>query len=252
MLDAAAATDAGIRRSLNEDHYVVEKALGLFVVCDGMGGHAGGEVASRLACEALVGFVRGTREGAIPTLPFAPDARLPPEGARLAMALRVANREVWHVSTTNAALAGMGATAACVLLHEGFAHVAHVGDSRVYRFRGERLEPLTRDHSGQNELVDLGLASQEQAALAADKHVITRALGSEPDVEPTSRTERLKDGDVFLLCSDGLTDLVSDRKIQETLVEHHDLKKLCAELVRLANKSGGKDNITVVAVRYAS
>ena len=252
MLEAAGATDAGRMRSVNEDALLVDRALGLFAVFDGMGGHAAGERASQLSAATLHEFVRGTREGRIATLPYAPTPGLQPECARLVMALRVANRAVWDAQTADRALAGMGSTAACLLVHDGVAHVAHVGDSRVYLFRGGRLAALTRDHSGQNELVDRGLASQEEAERAADKHVITRAIGSEPDVEPTGRSERLAPGDVLLLTSDGLTDLVHERDLAAAvLARGGDLPGLCGSLVVAANQAGGRDNITVVAVRYA-
>lgn len=257
MLEVESRTDVGIRRQINEDHLHADRVRGLLLVCDGMGGHAGGELAARLAVETITAFVERTRGGVAGPLPYPVDPGLPPETNRLAMAIRVANAEIFNVASRNPALAGMGSTVAGIIVDRTHAHIAHVGDSRVYRWRGDRLECLTRDHSALNELLDRGELRPEEAALYPDQNTITRALGTEPDVRVDVRVERLKEGDVFLLCTDGLTDHVSDRKLAECLTAAWQrdsrgmrLEWLAGELVRLANAKGGHDNITLVLARY--
>lgn len=255
MLEVAARSDAGVQRSINEDHYRANKPLGLYLVCDGMGGHAGGELASRLCADTIEAFVRDTRAGLVQQLPYAPDERLSREANRLAMAFRVANRVVYETAAENRALAGMGSTGVAALVQSGELHIAHVGDSRAYRWRDGRLRRLTRDHSYVNQLVDEGGLSAEEAERHPERNAITRALGISEDVQVTLTSERLADGDLLLLCSDGLTDCVSERRVSEAIDEAVDRAKgelrldwLAGELVRLANRGGGTDNITVLLV----
>lgn len=259
MLEVAARSDAGVQRSINEDHYRANKMLGLYVVCDGMGGHAGGELASRLCADTIEAFVRDTRSGVVQQLPYPLDERLSREANRLAMAFRVANRVVYETAAQNRALAGMGSTGVAVLVQQGELHIAHVGDSRAYRWRDGKLRRLTRDHSYVNQLVDEGGLSEEEAERHPEKNAITRALGVAEDVDVTVSSDRIADGDVLLLCSDGLTDCVSERRINEAIDEAIDraqgtlrLDWLAGELVRLANRGGGTDNITVLLVHRAS
>lgn len=260
MLEVAARSDAGVQRSINEDHYRVNKTLGLYVVCDGMGGHAGGELASRLAADAIEAFVRDTRAGLVQSLPYPLDESLAREANRLAMAFRVANRVVYDTASRNHALRGMGSTGVAAFAPQGASlgelHIAHVGDSRAYRFRDGKLRRLTRDHSYVNQLVDEGGLSQEEAARHPERNAITRALGVADDVKVSVTSDRLADGDLLLLCSDGLTDCVSERRITEAIEEARDrargglrLDWLAGELVRLANRAGGTDNITVLLVQ---
>lgn len=256
MIEVVACTDVGVHRKINEDHYITDDVHRLYVVCDGMGGHAGGEVASRLGCDTIANFVRATRTGTSAPLPYPWDPNLLPESNRLSMAIRLANYTIYDAAARNTGLHGMGTTVAALLLHDGIAHVGHVGDSRVYRYRGDRLEPLTRDHSEVNELIDQGRLHPDEARFHPEKNIITRALGIEMDVLPTMRVERVKDNDLFLLCSDGVTDFVSERKLLEliraTLSAHEardpPVRKLANEIVKMANKVAGKDNITVVLV----
>ncbi len=258
MLDVAVRSDVGVQRSINEDHYRVNNTLGLYVVCDGMGGHAGGELASRLAAEAIESFVRDTRAGRVQELPYRVDETLSREANRLSMAFRVANRAVFETAAANVALAGMGSTGVAALVQAGALTIAHVGDSRAYRFRDGRLRRLTRDHSYVNELVDEGGLSAEEAERHPERNAITRALGVADDVRVTTTSDRLAPGELLLLCSDGLTDCVSERKISEAIEDALGraegglrLEWLAQELVRLANRGGGTDNITVLLVRRA-
>ncbi|MFZ9888466.1 MAG: Stp1/IreP family PP2C-type Ser/Thr phosphatase [Myxococcota bacterium] len=256
MFEVAALTDPGLRRSLNEDHYRINEPLGLYVVCDGMGGHAAGEVASRLAADHIEGFVRDTRLGRIAQLPYAPDPTWTRESNRLAMAFRVANRVVYDTAQQNPAFRKMGATGVGALVVGAEVCIAHVGDSRAYRWRDGKLQLLTRDHSWVNELVDEGKLSREEAEVHPERNVVTRAIGTEPDVAVGITLAPFLDGDAVLLCSDGLTDGVAHRKLESTFHAAIDpmrgelrVQWLAAELIRLANQAGGVDNTTVVLVQ---
>ena len=257
-------TDVGVKRTINEDNYRANPAEQLFLVADGMGGRPGGELASRLAVESIERFVVETRAGTSRPLPFAPQPELTPEGNRLHVAARLANHEIYDTAARNPALRGMGSTLVGLLLHGRDAHVLHVGDSRCYRLRGDKLQPLTKDHSMVNVLIDGGQLSRDAAYRHAERNIITRALGSDPDVQPEVAAHELRLGDLFLLCSDGLTDLTSDRKLGEILeplfeaqgvnpgrsaVEREHLDKVAEALVRYANSRGGDDNITAMLVK---
>jgi protein phosphatase len=260
----ASRSDVGIKREINEDHVRANQDQLFFVVADGMGGHAGGELASRLVAESMDQFIATTRAGTTEPLPFAPRPDLGPEPNRLYVAMRVANREVYDTAVRNPALAGMGSTVVCMLVHGRDAHIGHVGDSRCYLLRGDRLSQVTRDHSYVNELIQDGKLDPEQAYRHTERNIITRAMGSAADVEPDVTTVRLKDGDLFLLCSDGLTDKASDRKLYELmqpLVQNDPLSGLSSEqaraqldkallaMIKYANGRGGDDNITALLVQ---
>jgi len=257
-------TDVGVKRSVNEDHFRASLDALLFLVADGMGGHAGGELASRMAVESIENFVIETRAGTSTPLPFAPQPGLTPESNRLHVAARKANRDIYETAQGNPPLHGMGSTLVGLLLHEHEVHVMHVGDSRCYRLRGDKLLPLTKDHSVVNELIDDGKLARDAAYRHAERNIITRALGVDPDVEPEVAAHELRIGDLFLLCSDGLTDLTSDRKLFELLeplvdapgvnlgregIERDHLDKVAEAMVRYANSRGGDDNITVMLVK---
>jgi protein phosphatase len=258
VLQHALLSDCGVRRQINEDRCLVNALERLFIVCDGMGGHAGGELASRLACETIERFVTDTRQGQVSTLPYPFDPQLEPEANRLSMAIRVANRRVYDTAAHTPALAGMGSTVVCALVEGRRVHVAHVGDSRAYRFRDGRLRALTRDHSYVNELIDAGDITESEAATHPDRNAVARALGVDPDVVVDVRTDRVQDDDLLLLCTDGLWGLVSERRMTEVLEQAPDartgefrMKWAAQELVRLANRAGGNDNISALLVRWA-
>ncbi len=250
----AGGTDKGVQRRHNEDNHRINAAAGLCLVADGMGGTQAGDVAAELCTSVIEAFVLETRKGITGPLPYPPDPRVPPEANRLCMGIRIANARVYEQGHRIAAQAGMGTTIAALLLDGEVAHIAHVGDSRVYRARAGRVECLTRDHSKLNALIDQGKMSASQAYDPRDKKALAVAVGSDPDVLPTLRLERTQRGDLFLLCTDGLTDLVSDRKIGELILEERtradgrplDLERLCKALIDRANFKGGDDNITVV------
>jgi len=228
----AARTDTGKKRRRNEDAYVM--APPLFAVADGMGGAQAGEVASKLAAAALEDTDPGRLTG--------------PE--RVASLIQEANRRVHERSSSDPATSGMGTTMTVALVEDGGVVIGHVGDSRAYLVRDGRIEQLTEDHSLVNELLKSGKLSREEAEMHPQRSVITRAVGTDPDVDVDSFTVDAADGDVFLICSDGLTDMIHDEDILAIVERYHDdLERAAKQLVLAANRGGGEDNITVVAFR---
>ena len=226
----AARTDTGKKRRRNEDAFVL--APPLFAVADGMGGAQAGEVASKLAAAALEDTDPGRITG--------------PE--RVASLIQEANRRVHERSSIDPATSGMGTTMTVALVEDGGVVIGHVGDSRAYLVRDRQIEQITEDHSLVNELLKTGRLSPEEAETHPQRSVITRAVGTDPDVDVDSFVVDTRDGDVFLICSDGLTDMVADDQILD-VVEHNlgDLERAAKQLVAAANRGGGEDNITVVA-----
>ncbi|HET8558291.1 MAG TPA: Stp1/IreP family PP2C-type Ser/Thr phosphatase [Gaiellaceae bacterium] len=231
----AVASDTGRRRRRNEDNYVV--APPLFAVADGMGGAQAGEVASRLAASALEGEDSDGLQGL----------------ERIDALIQEANRRIYDRASTDPAASGMGTTMTVALVEEMTVAIGHVGDSRAYLVRDEQMEQLTDDHSLVNELLKSGRLSEEEAHVHPQRSVITRAVGTDPDVDVDGFTIEAEEGDVFLLCSDGLTDMVSDEEILELVHSHRDdLDKAVKALVTAANRGGGEDNITAVAFRISA
>ncbi len=241
---ACGLSDVGMTRVHNEDCFALEPGRQLFVVADGMGGHSHGEIASRIAVDTIRDFVvAGNGAG---TAAMASESRLRPHSHTLASAIRLAHGKVLSAIGRDARLQGMGTTVAGVLVDGSVAAVAHVGDSRVYRARGGELELLTQDHTWVNEQVVAGFLSEEQARVHPLKNVVTRALGGESDVDVDVREVQLAPGDVYLLCSDGLTTMLSDAEIARHLLARRPLEETCQRLVQDANAHGGLDNITIV------
>jgi protein phosphatase len=226
-------TNPGRKRRRNEDAYVIQPPL--FAVADGMGGAQAGEIASRLAADAL-------RE----------DGGNGDGEERVASLVREANRRVYERSRTDSSASGMGTTVTAALLDGDLVRIGHVGDSRAYLIRNGLLEQLTDDHSLVAELMRDGKLSQEEADAHPQRSVITRALGTEPDVDVDTFTIEAEPGDVYLICSDGLTDMVTPRDVQALLVANAgDLDAAARALVDAANAGGGEDNITVVLFQIA-
>jgi PPM family protein phosphatase len=231
----AVASDTGRRRLRNEDNYVA--APPLFAVADGMGGAQAGEVASRLAASALEAGDSDGLEGL----------------ARLDALIQEANRRIYDRAASDPSASGMGTTITVALVEGMTVAIGHVGDSRAYLVRGDQMEQLTEDHSLVNELLKSGKLSEEEAQVHPQRSVITRAVGTDPDVDVDAFTIEAEEDDVFLLCSDGLTDMVEDEEILELVHEHRaDLDKAVQALVSAANRGGGDDNITAVAFRISS
>ena len=241
-------TDVGKLRDHNEDTFVVKPEAGLVVVCDGMGGHAGGEVASSIAVATITEFICNQREG---DWPFGRDEGQSEAGDRLRNAALLANQRISERIEKEPALARMGTTmVSALVLPDGTAWVANIGDSRAYLWHEGILRQVTSDHSWVNEQVQRGVLSDAEAASHPLKNVITRALGAR-DVLPVDLIEEhLRPGDCLLLCSDGLTGMVNDADIA-VIVGDAGLtsEELCQRLVAAANEAGGEDNITVVVLR---
>jgi protein phosphatase len=225
-----AVTDPGRKRRRNEDAYVVEPPL--FAIADGMGGAQAGEIASRLATAAL-------REG----------GGVETGGEqRIVDLIQEANRRVYDRSSTDPNTSGMGTTITVALVEDGSVAFGHVGDSRAYLIRDASMEQLTEDHSLVNELLKTGRLSREEAEVHPQRSVITRALGTDPDVDVDTFSVPARTGDLFLLCSDGLTDMVSEHSILSVVERNrNDIEAALRALVKAANRGGGQDNITVVA-----
>lgn len=242
LCEAAAATHPGMVRSGNEDAFGLSHEDGLFLVCDGMGGAAAGEVASSMTvAEVLKSFAGWTNAGG---------ARLSP-ATTLRDAIASANRAIFCKSSKDARLHGMGTTLVALVVAGNSAWVAHVGDSRCYRLRGGALEQITLDHSLVDEQVRMGSITVDEAARSPLRNVITRAVGSQKAISSDIAELSLVRGDVFLLCSDGLTRELECEQLQAILAGESDLPTACTRLIQAANDSGGRDNITCLLVRVS-
>lgn len=238
LLRAAASSHVGMRRSANEDRYALAPELGLFLVADGMGGHSAGQVASRMAAEAAVESVAAL-DGAAASLT-----------ERLRQAVEVANRRIYLTAQAKPELSGMGTTLVAILATERRVSLAHVGDSRAYLVRRGLIRCLTDDHSLVGELLRRRQIDEAAARDHPHRHVLTRAVGVRRAVQPDLAELTPLPGDLFLMCSDGLTTHLLDSEIAEAVTTESDPQQICDELVAQANRRGGEDNITVVLVRY--
>ena len=249
-ISSSVASDPGLRRESNEDAYCARADLGLFVVADGMGGHAAGEVASRLAVEAIEAFVKDTRDADVNrTWPFPYDVALSLDGNRLKAAFRLANRRLASAMDADDTLRGMATTAAAVLIANGTPVIAHVGDSRVYRFRAGKLEQMTEDHSWVGEQVRAGVLSDADARRHPWRNVVTRALSGGDDPHVDVHELDLRADDRLLICSDGLSGVVPLEKLQAIVSNTSGLEETCQALIAAANDAGGPDNITVAMLK---
>lgn len=244
-LTCAALTDPGRRRENNEDSFCVREDLGLFLVADGMGGHVAGEIASKLAVDEIERLIAAT--AAPDPAPGNAEAGRDP-GSRLDAAFVQANRKLADRMAADASLHGMATTAVALLSVGRSAALAHVGDSRAYRWRARDFVRLTRDHSWVEDQIRSGVLTPDAARRHPWRHVVTRALAGTPDADADVLDLALEPDDRVLLCSDGLSSVVSDDGIAAVLREARPPAELCAELVRLANAGGGPDNVTVVLV----
>ena len=245
-----ALTDVGKKREHNEDSVGADSAYGFALVADGMGGHNAGEVASGIAANVVYEQLRAVLPE-INTGEEDKDSGYAMESLAIKNAIELANQAINQTARTQPECAGMGTTIVAALFYDDRMSIAHVGDSRMYRLRGKKFEQVTKDHSLIQELVDKGFYdSVEEAEAAGNKNLITRALGVEDNVQVDVHEEIVRVDDIYLLCSDGLTDMVSDEKIHLTLNKFSANLKLASEkLIELANDGGGKDNISVVLAR---
>lgn len=247
-LQIASRSDAGMVRSHNEDAVFVSPRHGFALLADGMGGYSAGEVAAGMAT-GLIG------EGLARDLPEQELHRVDASGrlvahAVLDNAIARANSAIYEAAQSQPQYAGMGTTLVAALFFDNALTVAHIGDSRLYRLRGREFVPLTRDHSLLQEQIESGMITPAEARRSCHKNLVTRAMGVEPVVDPEIRDYDTRPGDVYLLCSDGLNDMVDDEELGLALARLvPDLDAAAAELVRMANDAGGRDNVSVVLVQ---
>jgi len=240
IIELHAAVDPGRARSNNEDSVATEDGVALAVLADGMGGYNAGEVASNMATTFIrTELGRWLREASI----TASDAEV-----RRAMDICVdnANRAIFNAANSNPQYAGMGTTLVVAVFRDNRLLLGHVGDSRCYRLRAGRLQQITRDHSLLQEQIDAGLITPEQAAFSANKNLVTRAVGVEDTVLLETHVHEVQPGDLYLMCSDGLSDMVDDVNIAAILVEATTLEQKAVKLIDAANANGGRDNISVL------
>ena len=244
-IELFAAVDPGRARSNNEDSVALDDAALLAVLADGMGGYNAGEVASNM----LTSFIR-TELGR-----WLQEASAQATDAEVRRAMDIcvdnANRAIFNAANSNPQYAGMGTTLVIAVFRESRLLVGHVGDSRAYRLRGGRLVQITRDHSLLQEQIDAGLITPEQAAFSANKNLVTRAVGVEDTVLLETHQHEVQPGDLYLMCSDGLSDMLDDGTIAQVLQQSESLETTSSVLIAAANEAGGKDNISVVLARAA-
>ena len=242
-------TDVGRHRTNNEDNFSVVPELGLFVLSDGMGGEAAGELASKIAVEEISQHMREVARNGSATASGEPNPQFSEHTNHLAAALRRSNRVIWAAGKQHASQRGMVATVDAALLQGPVLSIAHVGDSRVYLLRGGQLKQLTEDHSLVMEQVRRGLMTREEAEQSEVQNVLIRALGTEENVTVDLDEVFVMPGDQVLLCSDGLTRMVPESGIAQVISEAETPRQACDRLVEIANDNGGADNVTVVVVR---
>lgn len=229
---AALRTDIGKTRKQNEDAAWMDEAKGVFAVADGMGGHLAGEVASGMAIDAIRRMANGSADI-----------------AAMREAVNGAHEAILAHAKANPACAGMGTTLSALWKCGRYAYIAHVGDSRIYRYRGGELEQITQDHSLVEELVRAHIITREEARQHPRRNIITRALGTPGDNAPDMLAADRQKGDVWLLCSDGLTEMVPDERIAETLADERNLDAAADSLLKQALEAGGRDNVTLILWR---
>lgn len=244
-LEITGFTDTGLTRDHNEDYIGFDKGNGIAVLADGMGGHQAGEIASRMAVEDVLEQLKSvlTRQNGRPLT-----------GSQMlrfvSNTISASNRRIFEASETNHARNGMGTTVVAAVIKDSRLYAGHVGDSRLYLLRDRRLSCITKDHSLVQDLIDKGFYTETEARYASINHVVTRALGTSEDVEVDILQHEAEHGDIFLLCSDGLSDMVSDAMMQQVLDRPSASLELKARrLVGLANHFGGKDNISVILIK---
>jgi PPM family protein phosphatase len=249
-IEVAGETNIGRKRNHNEDNFAILADFGLFIVADGMGGHASGEVASKMSVDALQEFFSQTAEDPERTWPYKMDRSKGYEENRLITGIKLANLRIYETAQRDTRRRGMGTTFCGLFTANDGIYVAHVGDSRVYRYRDNKLEMLTEDHSLLNDYIKMKRLTEEEIANFPHKNVIVRALGMKDTVKVDTRFEVPVLNDTYLLCSDGLSGPVTDEEIAQILHEHKDIKAATTRLIEKANENGGPDNITCVLVRW--
>jgi len=240
-LTAGGKTDQGLVRANNEDNFYLDEKLGILVVADGMGGHASGETASKLAVNVIRDYFQGPQK-----MIGDYDRSYSETTNKLHCAVRLANMAVYEAAQSSPQLQGMGTTVAAVLLKDNKLSIAHIGDSRVYLIRAGNIDQLTDDHSIVSEQLKRDMITKEEAAKSEIKNILTKALGISADMEADLDELTVFDNDILLLCTDGLSNMVSDETALEIISLAENSAAACDSLIKLANENGGKDNITVI------
>jgi serine/threonine protein phosphatase PrpC len=244
----AGKTDIGRVRAQNEDNVLVPKEMALAVVSDGMGGHASGEVASRITVETIDQYYRDTARSGPNTWPMKlPNLEV--ERQRMAVAIQLANSNIFETAAADGAKKGMGCTVDAMYFSQGRFYIGHVGDSRVYRIRGGQIQALTEDHSFLNDFLRMKEMSSDEGINLPHKNVVVRALGLNEQVHVDVIHDEFKVGDLFLICSDGLSGMLTDPQMREIATATNSLDNACNELIKSANDNGGNDNISAILVR---
>jgi serine/threonine protein phosphatase PrpC len=249
-IEVAGETNVGMKRTHNEDNFSIIEESGLYIVADGMGGHASGEIASKMAVDAMREFFALTANDPERTWPYKMDRSKGYEENRLVTAIKLANLRIFESAQRDARQRGMGTTIVALFAVEDGVYLAHVGDSRVYRLRDDKLDQLTEDHSLLNDYIKMKRLTAEEIANFPHKNVIVRALGMKDTVKVDTRLEQPRAGDLYLLCSDGLSGPVTDIDMRAILTGSGDLKTAASRLITKANENGGPDNVTVVIARW--
>lgn len=248
-LEVATATDPGMVRSYNEDSIAADAASGFVILADGMGGYNAGEVASGIAAALLGTNLKQVLASAEPG-GIEPESGEPLAVKILREQIADANASIYQAARSQPQYAGMGTTLVVGLFYDNRLSVAHIGDSRLYRLRQDEFKQITRDHSLLQEQIDSGMITEQMAKISHNKNLVTRALGIDPEVEPEIHTYEVEAGDIYLLCSDGLSDMVEDGEISLTLSSLQANVQLASQqLVQMANDNGGRDNVSVILVR---
>ena len=241
-----------MKRTHNEDNFSIMEENGLYIVADGMGGHASGEIASKMAVDAMREFFTATANDPERTWPYKMDRSKGYEENRLITGIKLANLRIYESAQRDARQRGMGTTIVALFAVEDGVYLAHVGDSRVYRVRDGVIEQLTEDHSLLNDYIKMKRLSAEEIANFPHKNVIVRALGMKENVKVDTRFETPKAGDILLMCSDGLSGPVDDADMLAIVRSSSDLKGAVRRLIARANENGGPDNITCVLIRWVA
>jgi len=249
-ITAAGLSDVGLKRERNEDFLAMDNSVGLYIVADGLGGHLAGEVASRVAAQIIQKNVKNwiNKNSPVTEIFDFPDMTLSERGNYLSSSIKLANRVIYEMSQEYTEYSGMGTTIVVLTIMPSTTITANVGDSRIYLIRGDSMEPLFKEHSMVAEQLEMGLISEEEAKISPLRHIITRSLGFSDTVDTDVFEIEHMNNDRFLLCTDGLTDMVSDNEILSIIKNGNDPEHICQQLISEANKKGGNDNITVSLV----
>lgn len=248
QLRVASATHSGVIRACNEDSIATDEELGLMVLADGMGGYKAGDVASSIATGLIMDYLRAQLEQMGPSA--GRFSGMSPEAWALQSTLEKTNLAIYNTAKSDTKFANMGTTVAMILFHQSLATIAHIGDSRVYRLRDGRLSLLTHDHSLLQQQVEMGMISNEHARVSHNRNLVSRALGVDPNIHVEINEHHVQPDDIFLLCSDGLNDMVDDADIELAVRElRSNLPLTVNQLVQMANDNGGHDNVSVILAK---